>query len=88
MKKKLYFLLAASVAMFSACSSDDLSESSSAKSSQIDDSAVNFGAYVNRGITRAGAAGTLTTDGDPVSLKKVGFGVFAYYSDSESYSET
>ena len=90
MKKKLYFLLAASVALFSACSSDDLSESSSAKSSQIDDTAVNFGAYVNRGITRAGAAGTLTTNGDApaVSLQNVGFGVFSYYSDSESYSET
>lgn len=90
MKKKLYFLLAASVAMFSACSSDDLSESSSAKSSQIDDSAVNFGAYVNRGITRAGAAGTLTTNGEAstVSLQTEGFGVFAYYTDSESYSET
>lgn len=90
MKKKLYFLLAASVALFSACSSDDLSEGSSAKSSQIDDTAVNFGAYVNRGITRAGAAGTLTTNGDApaVSLQNVGFGVFSYYSDSESYSET
>jgi hypothetical protein len=90
MKKKLYFLLAASVALFSACSSDDLSEGSSAKSSQMDDTAVNFGAYVNRGITRAGAAGTLTTNGDApaVSLQNVGFGVFSYYSDSESYSET
>ena len=83
-------MLAATVALFAACSSNDLSESK-APAQQLDDSAVNFSAYVNRGVTRAGAAGTLTTnnaEAPNVSLQEVGFGVFAYYSDSESYSET
>ena len=89
MKQKSYFMLAVAAALLTACSSNDLSESS-ATAPQLDDSAVNFGAYVNRGVTRAGAAGTLTTNGDgsTVSLQTEGFGVFSYYSDSESYSET
>lgn len=89
MKQKIYFMLAVAAALLTACSSNDLSESP-ATAPQLDDSAVNFSAYVNRGVTRAGAAGTLTTNGDApaVSLQNVGFGVFAYYSDSESYSET
>ena len=83
-------MLAAAAAFLTACSSNDLSESPAA-APQLDDSAVNFSAYVNRGVTRAGAPGTLTTsDGEApnVSLQAVGFGVFSYYSDSESYSET
>ena len=89
MKQKIYFMLAAAAALFTACSSNDLSESPTT-APQLDDSAVNFGAYVNRGTTRAGAFGTLTTTGEnsEVSLQAEGFGVFAYYSDSESYSET
>ena len=90
MKQKIYFMLAAAAAFLTACSSNDLSESPTA-AQQLDDSAVNFSAYVNRGVTRAGAPGTLTTsDGEApnVSLQAVGFGVFSYYSDSESYSET
>ena len=48
--------------------------------------AVSFDAYINRGTTRAGAAGSLTTE----SLKNVsgdGFGVFAYYTDGTQYSQ-
>ena len=87
MKQKIYFMLAAAAALLTACSSNDLSESPTT-APQLDDSAVNFGAYVNRGTTRAGAFGTLTTTGEnsEVSLQAEGFGVFAYYSDSESYS--
>ena len=90
MKQKSYFMLAVAAALLTACSSNDLSESP-ATAPQLDDSAVNFSAYVNRGVTRAGAAGTLTTsnaEAPNVSLQAVGFGVFAYYSDSESFSET
>ena len=85
MKQKSYFMLAVAAALLTACSSNDLSESP-ATAPQLDDSAVNFGAYVNRGVTRAGAAGTLTNE--VLQNAQVGFGVFAYYSDSESYSET
>ena len=50
---------------------------------------VQFGAYVNRATTRAGEAGTLTTDGTggtTVSLGTAGFGVMAYYTDDDQYS--
>ena len=90
MKQKSYFMLAVAAALLTACSSNDLSESP-ATAPQLDDSAVNFSAYVNRGVTRAGAAGELTTNNGEapyVSLQTEGFGVFAYYSDSESFSET
>jgi len=59
--------------------------------------AVSFGAYVNRGTTRAGVGGPLTTDSlttlpsaDPAYLgyhNTAGFGVFAYYTDGTRYSQ-
>jgi len=50
---------------------------------------VQFGAYVNRAVTRAGAEGVLTTNGTEdgqVSLETEGFGVIAYYTDDDLYS--
>ena len=63
MRKNKYIELAAFATLFAACSSNDLTESSPGAQPQQDDTAVTFGAYVNRGITRAGAVGELTTDG-------------------------
>ena len=48
--------------------------------------AVNFSAYVNRGTTRGGYQGTLTTS--TLQGAGVGFGVFAYYTDNHVYSQT
>lgn len=50
---------------------------------------VNFGVYVPK-ATKAGTAGTITTDGtnSTVSLQTEGFGVFATYSDGGDYAAT
>ena len=48
--------------------------------------AVGFSAYVNRGTTRGGYQGTLTTA--TLQGAGVGFGVFAYYTDNHVYSQT
>ncbi|MBQ8009324.1 MAG: Ig-like domain-containing protein [Bacteroidaceae bacterium] len=50
---------------------------------------VQFGAYVNRAVTRAGDPGTLVTSGataGQISLQDKGFGVIAYYTDDDLYS--
>lgn len=48
--------------------------------------AVSFNAYVNRGTTRGGYQGTLTTS--TLQNEAGGFGVFAYYTDNHVYSQT
>jgi hypothetical protein len=90
MKQKKYLFIAAAAALFTACSSDDssITEKQQAPEQQ---QAVEFGAYVNRGTTRAGTPGILTTDGTSgttTSLETVGFGVFGYYTDNQPYNET
>ena len=80
MKQKWYFLLATSALLLTACSSNDLAENPEKPVTQEDDAAVNFGAYVNRGVTRAGATGELTTNGTgnqtaPAVSLMDGFGV-------------
>lgn len=89
MKKSYLFIAAA--ALFAACSSDSLTvENDSPKNPAAAEQAVNFGAYVNRGTTRAGYEGTL----DNAALqtngtgKANGFGVFSFYTNNEGYSET
>jgi hypothetical protein len=78
-------------AMLASCSSDDLSVEKQTSEQDVEDGAVMFDAYVNRGTTRAGKPGELTTSmtTEPqISLGKHGFGVFAYYTDGKPYSET
>ncbi len=50
---------------------------------------INFGVYVPK-ATKAGTAGTITTDGanSTVSLQTEGFGVFATYSNGGNYAAT
>lgn len=77
--------MAAAAALFAACSSNDLAEEKSPQTTKpAAEQAVDFDAYVNRGTTRAGYSGELTT----ATLKTPadGFGVFGYYTDGESYS--
>ena len=52
--------------------------------------AVSFGVYVPKVVTKAGATGTITTNGadGTVSLQTEGFGVFASYSDGSDYAST
>ena len=50
---------------------------------------IGFGAYLQRGTTRAGATGTLTTTGEgegEASLQEEGFGVIGYYTDKVMFS--
>ena len=93
MKDKLLVLTAFAI-MLVACSKDSESMNDPAPISK-DNTSVNtqqpvqFGAYVNRAVTRAGAEGVLTTNGTgdgQVSLEQKGFGVFAYYTDDDLYS--
>lgn len=52
--------------------------------------AVSFGVYVPKVVTKAGATGTITTNGadGTTSLQTEGFGVFATYSDGGNYDPT
>ena len=89
--KKIY-LFAALATMLAACSENDLTAEKQVVQQNAEEGAVLFSAYMNRGTTRAGKPGTLTTNGTSVnsvnaSLQTEGFGVLAYYGDGEPYSE-
>ncbi len=97
--KKSYLLLAAAALTLglASCSSDEsLAEAQKAQDTVVseNDGAISFDAYVNRGTTRAGDAGTLTTASTTTYavnnyLQKTdgGFGVFSYYTNGENYSD-
>lgn len=88
--KKSYLVMAAAAALFAACSSNDLAEEKSPQTTQpTDEQVVGFEAYVNRGLTRAGVDGPITTTelkSTTADAGKAGFGVFGYYTDGERYS--
>ena len=83
MKRFRFPLLAASALLvLMACSSTDESVKDDLKNAEP--LPVNFGTYVNQGVTRAGTTGEIASGAD---LKdKGGFGVFAYYTDNVEYS--
>ena len=88
--KKLY-LFAALAAMLAACSENDLTAEKQVVQQNAEEEVVDFDVYVNRGLTRGGVNGPITTErikGDPVGNKAslAGFGVFGYYTDGEPYS--
>ena len=87
MKQKKYFILAAAAILMAACSENDLVEK---QEPQIVEQEVNFDAYLNRGVTRAGATGELVTapTTGKADLQTTGFGVFGYYTNNELYSES
>lgn len=77
---KRLFLLAATAAMFAACSqTEELASLDNNKDAATE--TVDFDVYTP--ITRAGAA----TEMNNTLLQAEGFGVFAYYSDNERYSQ-
>ena len=84
--KKLY-LFAALAAMLAACSENDLTAEKQVVQQNAEEGAVQFSAYMSRGTTRAGWAGTLTTSDGTNNLKTEGFGVFGYYTNDELYSQ-
>jgi hypothetical protein len=78
---KKIFLFAAAAALLTACSSDELASVETAQQN-ADGAPINFSVYTPRNVTRAGAAGAL----DNANIGTVGFGVFAYYTDDETYN--
>ena len=88
MKRFRFPLLAASALLvLMACSSTDESVKDDLKNAEPQP--VNFDAYVNKGVTRAGFTGDLG-GGSSYNLTTagVGFGIFAYYTDNLEYSST
>lgn len=81
--KTKYFILAAAAALFAACSSDDGLAPEQQAATQAEQVPVAFDSYVNRATTRAGQTGV--EDLSAIKNAGVGFGVFAYYTNAESY---
>jgi hypothetical protein len=81
--KKLY-LFAALATMLAACSENDLTAEKQVVQQNAEEGAVEFSAYVNRGTTRAGKNGVI--DNGTLRASDAGFGVFAYYTNGESYT--
>lgn len=87
MKKNIInsmFGLAVASLMLTACSSADDAVTSSPTAPAIDDTAINFSAYMNRTTTRGGYEGEL--DLDALKGAANGFGVMAYYTDNQPYT--
>ena len=84
--KKIY-LIAATAAMFAACTSNDKLEVQTPEPQPtVEANAVSFDAYTQRGVTRSGDIGTMTTEtANTLKLKDTGFGVFGYYTDNNEY---
>lgn len=84
--KKYLFIAAAAVAMLASCSqSDDLSAPVTQQNTE--DNAVQFGTYVGNSAqsrTTGGSTGNIITD---ETLQGKGFGVFAYYTGTNTYDE-
>ena len=74
--------LAMASMMLTACSNADEAPTKSTAPS-TGDTAINFGAYMNRSVSRGGAVGELT---GAAELQGAGFGVLAYYTDNKPYA--
>lgn len=83
MKRKL-ILATALAALLASCSSNDLSVQTARPSEESQEHAVSFEAYSQRGVTRAGHEGALTS----AELRSGGFGVFAYHTDRNEYDQS
>ena len=82
MKKNL-FLFAALATMIAGCSGSDEADKNS---DPLSPDPIGFDVYAQRATSRAGVAGDLTTDALKTGTHKdAGFGVFAYYTDNNSY---
>lgn len=76
---KKVFLFAVAAAALVACSNEELS--TPVNNEATSGAPVNFSVYTQRGLTRAGAPGTI----DNSNIGDLGFGVFAYYTPGEQY---
>ncbi len=85
MNKKI-LTFAALAAVLGACSKNVEQEVVQQETPAQQETAIGFGAYTSRGVTKAGEVGTL--DDTVLKRENVGFGVFGYYTNGELYSET
>lgn len=85
---KKYLVFAAAASLFAACSNDDGAVAGPQQEAQqtAGEVAVAFDSYVNRATTRAGKVGA--QDLDAIKAEKVGFGVFAYYTNADNYDQS
>ena len=79
MKKQLFFLAVAALALAS-CSSENLSQEKSALQN-AEPETVMFDAYTQRTTTRAGSVEIMKD----ASLRNCGFGVFGFYTNNSDY---
>ena len=91
---KKIFLFAAAAALLTACSSEELAGVETAQQ-EASEAPISFSVYTPRSVTRAGAGSDYTST-DPnynaytsglqtEDLKKLGFGILAFYTDDEVY---
>lgn len=85
MKRYIQLLLLATTPIVVACSGVEDGIDVPSPDAQQELLPVSFNAYVNRNTTRAGQTGELNNDAD--GLQKSGFGVFAYYTNGQLYSQ-
>ena len=85
MKQRLFIGSLAALALMASCSSSNDDLNGGATTPQESNVPLTFSSYLGRtATTRAGAAGTITTDGanSTTSLQTEGFGLFATYTDN------
>ena len=88
---KKYFILAAAALAFTACTNDEIVPVEQVQQ-VVDDGAVRFDVYTQRGVSRAGVTGPVTTEllkdnSTPSALNGAGFGVFGFYTDNNDYDQ-
>lgn len=90
MKKEL-ILVASALAVLAACNRMEQEQvQPQQEQTQLAEIPVGFDVYTQRGVTtKAGFAGDVTTDGlkTDATLKDAGFGVFAFYTDNNTYDQ-
>ena len=91
MKQRLFIGSLAALALMASCSSSNDDLNGEATTPQESNVPLTFSSYLGRtATTRAGATGTITTDGadNTTSLQTEGFGLFATYTDNAEYTAT
>ena len=90
MEKRNLLFVALAAALATACTDDAVSQQEgNAQTAASGPVPVNFTAYTNRGISRSGVVGELTTTllkDATTDFGKAGFGVFGYYTNGDDYA--
>lgn len=84
---KKYFILAAAALSFAACSNEE-DFVAEPQAEQVGEVPVAFDTYVNRGVTRAGATGSINAAATLQDPAINGFGVFGFYTNADNYDQT